>query len=418
MPSSPTAVIDASIVFAADRWLRKTHRDPTSEYYGKYRPGEDKYLFREFLHDLVLYDSIILTHGSGYDEIDDIFALFDQINNDIEFELLTTHIVNLESQIEPILEGTCQLIKAAYANDVHERSALISVPVPQTYRTAKHHDYETASQIASTMDLDRDLIPLLLFTFRGLCYAGYANQLARSEDGAAVYLAAPGRMLALSRVLNHKDIQRMEYPRRGFNSLVDLLNLPSSGLDFTSLESLSPYDTSSLAAFIEEEGEQPEPREVLNRILRLRESSEARSLRLEWTQRILDTSQLSAIGRTYAQTAENVKVGRDLIQKQNQIIIGWAVRSKDGEMKPNENRSKQTIRNVRLRKNASQYSDADNSTQTADDVRANSLKQTSRSKQPELNILGRYRARGLYAVIGLIVFITIVLAARVLIDQL
>jgi hypothetical protein len=87
-------------------------------------------------------------------------------------------------------------------------------------------------------------------------------------------------------------------------------------------------------------------------------------------------------------------------------------------MKANENQSKQTIKNVRVRKNASQYSDADNSTQSASDVQADSLKQTVRSKQPELNILGRYRARGLYAVIGLIAFITIVLAARILVDQL
>jgi hypothetical protein len=316
--SPATAVIDASIVFGALRCLHKTHHDPTSPYYGKRRLHEDERLFREFLHNLVLYDSIIFTHGPSHDyDVEDILELFRKINNAVDFELLRDQVIDSQSIVAPILEGTCQVIMDSYA--FHRRSDLTSVPVPQTYRTAKHHDYEAVSEIASTMGLDEDLIPLLLFTFRGLCYAGYANQLARNGDAAAVYLAAPGRMLALSRVLNHTDLQRMEYPRSGFNSLVNLLNLPSSGYDFTVLESLSPYDTSPLAEFIGKE-RQLEPTEVLNRILQLRESSEARVLRSEWAQRIFDTSQSSAIGRTYAQTVENVTVEGNLIQVQGQLI--------------------------------------------------------------------------------------------------
>lgn len=313
MLSSATAVIDASIVFGADRWLRKTHHDPTSAYYGKYWPQDDKRLFREFLHNLVLYDSVVLTHGRRY-LMNDIQGLFYDINNAVDFELIRPQVVDLESTFEPILEGACRLIKDAYANGVQERSVLASVPVPETYRTGKHHDYEAASQAASAMGLDEDLVPLLLFTFRGLCYAGYANSLIRTGDAAAVYLAAPGRMLALSRVLNHKDVQRIEYPRRGFNSLVDLLNLPSSGYDFTFLESLSPYDTSPLAMLIEKE-RHLEPREVLNHTLQLRKSPEARELRSEWTQRISGPSPSSAIGRTYTKTNEDVTVEEDLIQE-------------------------------------------------------------------------------------------------------
>ena len=47
-----TAIIDASIVYGAQRWLRGVHQQRDWPYRHQYRAADDQRLFLEFLHCL------------------------------------------------------------------------------------------------------------------------------------------------------------------------------------------------------------------------------------------------------------------------------------------------------------------------------------------------------------------------------
>ena len=64
LASSTIAVLDAAIAYGASRWYSGLHQDPAWEFRSRYKAADDKLLFYEFLHDILLYDSILPDRSS------------------------------------------------------------------------------------------------------------------------------------------------------------------------------------------------------------------------------------------------------------------------------------------------------------------------------------------------------------------
>jgi hypothetical protein len=168
--------------------------------------------------------------------------------------------------------------------------------------------------VAIEQDLAPELIPFALFCFRGLCYAGYANNHARKKS-PAVYIASPGRLAALEKIVARGDLRKIDFARRAYRDLVDILRLPEAGYDFTDFTSFYPHETSRLALAVERKS----PHEALVFAVKQRQTKEGSRLRQQWAERIWANSQSAALGPRHGvyQHMDNV---RSIFGTINQVI--------------------------------------------------------------------------------------------------
>src|SRR5260370_37380262 len=233
--SSAIAIIDASTIYGASRWYRSVHSDKTWRYSGQYKAAEDKLLFEEFLHDLLLYDSIILDNSSVDVVSNELVELIEIINrSNVGGELVSMRSVAPDFTIEAVVDHVCKLLADA-DRDSDAKLILLSTPVPWYYRVPGHHDRAAFDYGARRWDLDEALIPAAIFLYRGLCYSGYANSYSKEHQVPSVYLASPGRLKAMQPIVSADVMKLLEYPKRAYADLVDLLGLPSGGYDFSHL---------------------------------------------------------------------------------------------------------------------------------------------------------------------------------------
>jgi hypothetical protein len=274
-----SAVIDASTIYGASRWLRKVHSDP-----------HDRFLFLEFLHQLFLYDHILLDDScfaeNSETEIDDLIATINQISG---FELISLReLAGARFGAKRVIQATCRLVKSRL-----EAKDFSQIDVPWAYHSPTHHDYNDVAACVTELELDSRLIPFVLFAFRGLCYAGFANGQYKHEQQPSVYLAAPRRLVALESLLSTHEMQRLRYPHHAYADLVDSLDLPEAGYYFDQFSSsILPHEVSSFARHIVDD----EPDAALRESLRIRSSDSAERLRGEWYDRVLSGIPSSAIG--------------------------------------------------------------------------------------------------------------------------
>jgi hypothetical protein len=315
MPNSnATAVIDAAIVYGASRWMRGIHTNPSNEWEQQYKARDDKLLFQEFLHDLVLYDRIVMDSSSASRSVpNELLELFAKVNAHANTELLSrTQLAPYKwSQISDIAEATCRLISGVI-EDAESRRRVLSCRIPWAYKSSVHNDYEMVAGIISDMGMDLDLVPFALFSFRGLCYSGFANSTADITETPMVYVASPGRIAALRHVMDAQDLKRIEFARRSYRDLVGLLQLPENGYNFSQFNSLDPNQVSQLALAVSSKT----PRDALKMALSLRSSSEARIMRQRWADRIWATTKSSAVGSNepIEMKMDNISAGRDVYQ--------------------------------------------------------------------------------------------------------
>ncbi len=286
------AVVDAAVVHGASRFYRGVHLKPREPWDRNYKLADDRFHFLEFLHHLVLYDCILMdwscSLGSIPPDLEEFLRVIKNSSRDplIEREGLAPHS---HLELRAIAKSTCRLIGAS-TTDHEKRDNLISLKLPWAY-TVGHHDYEMFTEVAIEQNLDPILIPFALFTFRGLCYAGYANNYARKK-APAVYIASPGRLAALEKTIASNDLKKIEFARRAYRDLVDILKLPDAGYDFSDFGSFYPHETSSLALAVEEMS----ARDALVFAIKQRSTREGFRLRREWGERIWQSSQSAAFG--------------------------------------------------------------------------------------------------------------------------
>lgn len=312
--SEATAVIDAAIVYGASRWLREIHKNPSSEWDHTYKRRDDELLFLEFLHDLVLYDKIVMDSSSVSRAIpNELLEVFAKVNASANLELLSRSDLAPyhADEIDSIAAATCRLISGA-TEDEPKRRAVLNTRIPWAYKSSAHHDFEMMTSVVKELDMELEFVPFALFAYRGLCYSGFANYQASKNDAPVAYVASPGRIAALKHLVSAPELRKLEFARRAYRDLVELLRIPASGYNFSHLQSLDPSQVSQLALAVSGKS----PREALQTALRLRKSAEAQQLRVRWADRIWGTAKSAALGINHPgdQSMENISAGGDVIQ--------------------------------------------------------------------------------------------------------
>jgi hypothetical protein len=302
--AAATAVMDASIAYGASRWYRGLHQDPKWEYADKYKAADDQRLFNEFLHNLLLYDRIVLDKSSVTTVAQELAELFSKINTQLCREVLAFDKLTEESTLAPVQRSVCELIRGVLDGGVRTESELTRISMPWAYHSPHHHDYPAFVRHVEESGLAGGYIPLAIYAFRAICYSGFANDLSRRSKAPVVYLASPGRMAVMSRLLDTNDFSGMRYPLTAYRDLMGRLKLPSKGYSFEHLRSVPPAQVSGLALAVAEKS----PRESLRFTLDLRERREAKMLRKDWADRVWAKGLSSAIGATGEQTVSNATV--------------------------------------------------------------------------------------------------------------
>lgn len=220
----------------------------------------------------------------------EIERVFDAVNSDAGFDhLVASHVAPIED-LRPVVNATCRIVARACANS-SSKEALKSIRVPWYYRTHQHVDHSQFSLAAANFNLGEDLIPVAMFVYRGLCYAGYANHFRHDKGVPIAYLASPGRLQALQPIISAEALKLLQYPLKEYVDLVSLLDLPKGGYNFSHL-GLDASLTSSLALAIANDT----PQEALRSVYRVRRTDGAARVRNEWARRVWGAATSCAVG--------------------------------------------------------------------------------------------------------------------------
>jgi hypothetical protein len=322
--SGPTALIDAAIVYGAERILSGRHDDPAWAYRDAFRRPDDERLFRELLHQLVLYDTLYLDQSSISESVSsEVLALAGRINGGIDVRSGEGTIRvfwgggMLRVSHDDVKSSFCQYLGALLQRSEELRATLLDLPIPWAYRQEGHHDRGSVLYNLSSNGVDEAFLPFALFAWRGLMYGAIAHSEKRRGNGLAAYVAAPGRVSALRQILCAADMERFEFPREAWRCLADELPmLPKRGYDFSYLRSLPGVDTSPLSQLLEG----AEPEEALKFVLDWRDGRLGHGLRSEWKE-LLGAGDSMIVGSTNIQIAKNITVAGDF----KQVIVARPV---------------------------------------------------------------------------------------------
>lgn len=320
------ALADASTVHGAGRHLFKYHDNPTWGYAAQYNASEDRYLYFEFLHNILLYDQIFMDNGctrrdeSPYSEVvyEEIESMVAAVNGAAGECILRREAIAPDVPFLNVLDTVCRALKSGCASH-HQRKVISSIRIPWYYATEEHIDYRACARAAERCGLDMQLVPLALYVYRGICYSGWANGYKNINGVPTAYLASPGRLRALEPILSKAAMSQLEYPHSAYSDLVSLLDLPPSGYDFSTLQ-LEPAHTSQLALALQTS----EPREALNFTLKLRQSEKGRRIREAWRSRIWAATHSCAVGATTTSGPTNIAFGNVVNGNFTQIIYAAA----------------------------------------------------------------------------------------------
>lgn len=319
--AGPTALIDAAIVYGAERILSGVHDDPAWHYRASFNRQDDGRLFRELIHQLALYDAVFLDQSCFGESIsNEVFSLCKRINGGDVIHGGTGIIRvfradnKMKASVDNVQRSFCRYVARRVSTDDQLAIRLLDLRIPWTYHQASHHDYGSIQRHMESARLDERYLPFVLFAWRGLMYGAIAHSERRSGNGIASYVAAPGRVLALREVLAADDMEQFDFPNEAWRSLTyELPTLPPRGYDFSFLKSLPAVDTSPIAALTSEH----KPRDALAKILDWRTTRGGRDLRSDWEELLDARFSSTIVGSTNIQIAKNINVGGDF----NQMIV-------------------------------------------------------------------------------------------------
>jgi hypothetical protein len=290
MSSDVVAVMDVATIYGASRWLEGAH--------DQYSRHDDEQAFHDFLHDVVLYDKIILCYSRTCEAV----KLRNYINRFVGFDLVEERDTTVLGPQHGVMNAISQLLTGL---PDERQNTVRTTPVPYVYRCGAHVDTAEMTEVARRWHLDPDLVPAALFLYRGLCYAGFANSMAVREKRSVAYVATPGRISAMEAVMSKPDVAAAKYPRKAYADLVSRLGLPDHGYDFGFLDSFPASSLSALTSAVQE----TDPRSALESVLRWRELKPAREVRAEWASRIFDYRTSVAVGTGLTQNIINSTIG-------------------------------------------------------------------------------------------------------------
>lgn len=311
-----SALIDAAIVFGAERILSGAHDDPAWPYRKAFKREDDERLFRELLHQLTLYDALFLDSSSLSEGVpNEVLSLCRRINGDVNIYdgtgVIRVFIANMDASPDNVKRSFCQYIGARVHADDRLAARLSALRIPWAYHQLDHYDCGSMQLHVKAAQLDELYLPFALFAWRGFMYGAIAHSERRSGNDLGSYVAAPGRISALREILVADDMEHFNFPNEAWRSLTyDLPSLPERGYDFSFVRSLPAVDTSPIATLAWEQ----EPQDALARILDWRTTRGGRDLRLDWEELLHARYSSTIVGSTNIQIAKNINVGGDFKQ--------------------------------------------------------------------------------------------------------
>ena len=343
------AVSDAAILYGAQRYFDGLHRDPNWSYRHLYDEDSDHLLFQELLHNLCLYDQIILDDSSVEQSVSSELKRFiSHVNSRcrdtvIDLANIGGHAIN--SNISYVSLNFCRYVKSVLRERRDASHDISQILVPWAYQQQSHHDYHEFAGHFKDVGLDSRWLPFVIFTWRALVYAAFARRCRISEtprnetyersryerfqyeraryesynykhgdyDLHITYIAAPGRLRALKAVLNSADIVNFERPREAWRVLTkDLPDLPNGGYDFSFLSSLPAIETSRLAEHLSG----LPAKQALDFVCSWRDGEEAETVRDNWGDLLFSGQGVDAVGGTNIQIVKNATGFGNLVQEQ------------------------------------------------------------------------------------------------------
>jgi hypothetical protein len=310
------AVIDAATLYGASRHFRRVHEDDGYAYKSSFNPEQDRLLFLEFLHALLLYEDISLDNSSIDIDRESDDKPFWSGESPLRKELMPL-IENVASEGGPAIvdrdlcfleENDHDLIKDFICDRLSNGCDVATaerVPVPWGYNET-HADYYSFKFRCEKAGIPT-LIGFTLFLYRALVYAAFARQ------AESVYLAAPGRLKALDVFLHDSDKGRFDFARRGYGDVLSMLKLPRSGYDFSYLSNTASgaHELSVVSRQIH--GIPPE--EAITEVLKIRRSADGLRVRETWAGMVARQNSLVGMAQIQiSQSVDHASVAGDLVQ--------------------------------------------------------------------------------------------------------
>jgi hypothetical protein len=294
-------LVDAATAHAAGRYFDSytatTHREPNGE-----RAGYDRLLFVDLLHQLLLYEqlTVVSSRDNNHRDVDNILAI---LNERAGKEVLLLALPDWDGEYKTehenlLIENVCRLIRGLATDSFS--AEIKRLHIPGLYNGPVHEDYGRFSSAATRVGLDRELIPFGLYCFRGICYAGMGRSISSQTGRPTIYTAAPGRLTALEKILSAEALRQFRFPGQEYADLLKILNLPTSGYDFTFVD-MPVSQLSQVAAIAQSKA----PGEALEWIAGQRERDEGVRLRLEWSAKLATSG--AATGLAEIRTSDNAR---------------------------------------------------------------------------------------------------------------
>lgn len=309
------ALIDAAILYGSQRYFDGLHRTAGWKFSGSYREDDDRLLFLELLHHLLVYDCIVMDNSSAEQEAaSDLIRFVDMLNamqgrEAVSFRNIGTGAVDSD----PSKHYFCVLLKEIIRSTPIIAEDLGKVKVPWAYHDPLHHDRGYFKAKFDQLKLPEHLISFAIFVWRALTYGEIALHKVKNSEIQMSYVAAPGRLAALKSVLDHRDMKRYQLSRDLLREVRwGLPGFPSGGFDFTHLHSLPFFATSPLSAQLFNS----EPSEALRRVCSIHSSSEALKLRQDWRDILFNSSNYAAVGGVNIMIMRDVQASGPITQNQ------------------------------------------------------------------------------------------------------
>lgn len=192
----------------------------------------DRVLFTDFLRQVLLYENlaVVSSRTNNHRDIDELGEL---LNQSVGAEFMTLHPPDSDGDDllgfeDDVMVRLCLLIRERESDGLEAR--VKGLHIPAIYKADVHQDGDRIKRAARQTGMNRRLIPFALWCFRGLLYADVGARLSDRRQGPTVYVASPGRLSALQKILPHDS--QDAYVAAAYADLLDLLRLPEHGYRF------------------------------------------------------------------------------------------------------------------------------------------------------------------------------------------
>lgn len=315
-----TALSDAAILYGAQRYFDGLHDQDTWPYRGQYRKEDDRALFVEFLHNLCLYDRIVLDNRPidhqerlAYSELNRFLENVNELAGKAIFqseslaqdygEQARAGTRSTDAMPTTVQGAVCKLVASYIFSG--QTARIEAVSVPWAYHQPFHQDWHSIAAGLQRLQIPERWIPFTLFVWRAIWYGAIARFQAQQSRRPFAYVAAPRRISALEAVLDSKTLAVFQFPREAVRTVCwELPGVPSAGYDFGYLDFVSPFEVSALNDWAS--GMSAE--NALRSVVGMRRSAQGVGSRRDWADILLEGAATCLVGPTVIQIMRDVTV--------------------------------------------------------------------------------------------------------------